>query len=68
MFPDNLGLLEHALQELAARFQRVDTPERLARLIVRLDAYPAYLAAVGRADAVIFTDTGTKYRSFANRK
>jgi uncharacterized protein (DUF885 family) len=29
-----------------ARFQRVDTPERLARLIARLDAYPAYLAAV----------------------
>jgi len=30
-----------------ARFQRVDTPERLARLIARLDAYPAYMAAVG---------------------
>ncbi len=29
-----------------ARFQRVDTPERLARLIARLDAYPAYMAAV----------------------
>ncbi len=29
-----------------ARFQRVDTPERLGRLIARLDAYPAYMAAV----------------------
>ena len=28
-----------------ARFQRVDTPERLARLIARLDAYPAYHGA-----------------------
>jgi uncharacterized protein (DUF885 family) len=27
-----------------ARFQRIDTPERLERLICRLDAYPAYLA------------------------
>ena len=26
-----------------ARFQRIDTPERLALLIARLDAYPAYL-------------------------
>ncbi len=30
-----------------ARFQRMDTPERVARLIRRLDAYPAYMAAVG---------------------
>ena len=30
-----------------ARFQRVDTPERLARLIARLDAYPGYLVTVG---------------------
>ena len=29
-----------------ARFQRVDTPERLARLLARLDAYPTYVAAV----------------------
>jgi len=29
-----------------ARFQRMDTPERLARLIARLDAYPAYMAAI----------------------
>ena len=27
-----------------ARFQRIDTPERLALLIARLDAYPAYIA------------------------
>ena len=30
-----------------ARFQRLDTPERLARLVARLDAYPAYMAQVG---------------------
>ncbi len=30
-----------------ARFQRVDSPERLGRLIARLDGYPAYLAAIG---------------------
>lgn len=28
-----------------ARVQRLDTPERLARLLARLEAYPAYLAA-----------------------
>ena len=28
-----------------ARFQRVDTPARLDRLLARLEAYPAYLAA-----------------------
>jgi uncharacterized protein (DUF885 family) len=28
-----------------ARFQRIDTPERLGRLLARLEAYPAFLAA-----------------------
>ena len=30
-----------------ARFQRMDTPERLERLIARLDAYPGYMVAIG---------------------
>jgi uncharacterized protein (DUF885 family) len=29
-----------------ARFQRLDTPERFARLIARLDAYPDYMSTV----------------------